>query len=95
MVDKVSSSVVRVTGEAEVMTFFGPQHVTYVCSGEVIAVNRVLTAAHCVGESLKADGKPATALSINESYDLALLVVVTDKPALAFSKHPVKKFDKL
>lgn len=53
MVDRVSASVVRVTiGDAGV------------CTGEVIAQNRVLTAGHCTPQNyeIRADGVLATVL---------------------------------
>lgn len=95
MVDQVSSSVVRITGEADEMTMFGPEHVHYICSGEVIAPNRVLTAAHCVGENMLSDGVKAVALKIDKKTDLALLVTLTDKPALTFRNEDPIRFESL
>lgn len=95
MVDRVQSSVVRITGEQALDTWVGPQQVPYVCSGVVIAVNRILTAAHCRGEHILADGTPATVLAFNEFYDLALLVAVTDKPSITLRDVPVQRFEDL
>ena len=54
MVNRVQSSVVRITGRMDV-PFEGP--LSYVCTGEVFAPNRVLTAAHCVGILMQVDGQ--------------------------------------
>src|SRR3990167_5164102 len=85
MVDRVQSSVVRVTGERE--TFH------YICSGEVIAPARVLTAAHCLGGSMLADGQTVRVLKVDEYYDLALLETITTKPRLAFRDVPVQRLE--
>lgn len=95
MVDRVSMSIVRITGEREVEGWFGAQQVTYTCSGEVIAINRVLTAAHCVGEKLLSDGTVATPLSVNEDMDLALLQTKTSKPALVRRETQVLRYEPL
>ncbi len=81
---RAASSIVRVTGTVQIIDFFqGPLQGTYVCSGEVIAPNRVLTAAHCVGDAMLADGVPVLhVLGTDKFYDLALLDVPTAKPAL-------------
>lgn len=95
-VDRVQSSIVRITGEKEVMTMFGPMKGTYVCSGEVVAPNRVLTAGHCVGENMLSDGITVKkVLKVSEYYDLAILDVKTDKPVLALRATPVERFDDL
>ena len=93
IVNRVESSVVRITGERD-MGLFGPQF--YVCSGVVIAQHRILTAAHCVGDSMKVDERgPATVLKVDVYYDLALLQLTTDKPSLVFRDTPVVRFESL
>jgi S1-C subfamily serine protease len=66
------------------------------CSGEVVAHNRVLTAHHCIGEKMWADGKPAKVLSSDEYFDLALLSVDTgDRPFISLSDHGIERGDNL
>lgn len=95
MVDRVQSSIIRVTGEKDFMTQFGPMHGMYVCTGEVIDQDRVLTAGHCAGDAMTADGQPAKLLKVDEHADLALLETATHKPFLHFSHSHVKRFDTL
>lgn len=92
MIDRVSSSIVRITGDK---LWEGETRVNYICSGEVIAIHRVLTAAHCVGEHMRADGIPATVVAQDPYYDLALLVADTDKPPLILRDYPVQRFEQL
>lgn len=87
-INRVSGSVVRITGTHKLtdpfQIFFngGEEYVHYVCSGFVIAPQLVLTANHCLSESMEADGLPVTILNASEELDLGLLDVKTDKPAL-------------
>ena len=83
MVDHVSASVTLVTN-AEGS-----------CSGFVVAPHRVMTADHCVGESMKSDGVEATVVKEDEGHDLALLDVPTDRPILGFQDTPVVQFQQL
>ena len=84
MVDRVSASVIRVT------------NVEGSCSGFVIAPHRVLTANHCLGENLRADGKPVDKIiKKDDFYDLLLLDVPTVKAPLQFEDAPVVRFEKL
>jgi S1-C subfamily serine protease len=85
MVDRVSASVVRVTDADD----------TYVCSGFVIAPQRVLTANHCLdGETILADGITAKILHHDTYYDLGVLEVKINKPALLFRDYEVERFEK-
>ncbi len=84
----VSRSIVRVTEE----TKGSPDGV---CTGMVLAQNRVLTAAHCVGEAMQADGQPAIILKVDEFYDLVWLDVLTIRPILVLSDDPVHESDEV
>lgn len=87
MVDKVSSSVIRITGVEE------EGHFT--CTGFVIAANRVLTAGHCAGAEMNADGQAATILKVDEMNDLMLLQVSTAKHALQLRTSPLVRFEEV
>jgi S1-C subfamily serine protease len=87
VVEKAQSSVVRLTGTME--------EAHYSCTGFVIRVHRVLTAAHCKGENMTADRIPVTVLRANTDTDLMLLDVDTNKPALKFRDLPVVRFENL
>ena len=87
MVDRVSASVVRIT-----VVMDEGQHT---CSGEVIGVNRVLTAGHCFGESIQADGIQAKVLKVDKWADLMVLSVLTSKPAIEFRDSDVVRFEDL
>ena len=95
VVNKAQMSIVRITGEIDVMTMFGPQHGRYSCTGEVIAPNRVLTAAHCVGETMLADGVGVKVLKVDQSTDLAVFEVKINRPALVLRDAPVTRFEQL
>ena len=86
MVDTVSASVVRVTGLNEAGDHF-------VCSGFVIRESRVLTASHCVGTMVQADGLAVTVIKVDPYYDLAVLDVKTNKHTLTFQDAPVYRFE--
>ena len=47
------------------------------CSGVILQTNLVLTAAHCIGSSVKVAGKEATVFKKDDKLDLALLLVET------------------
>lgn len=95
VVDRTMSSVVRITGTKDMDTMFGPMRASYVCTGFVINKHRVMTAAHCVGEAMTADGIAVKVLKADETTDLALLDVDTNKPALAFQDRPLERGDAL
>lgn len=99
MVDQVEKSVVRISGHITRLTEDGVISGTYTCTGEVIGVGKVLTAAHCVqGDegTMTADDETLTVLKSDESLDLALVSVEThDKPALGMRALPVYRFEHL
>jgi Trypsin-like peptidase domain len=97
MVNKTEMSIVRITGEKDAVNMFGqPVHFAYVCTGEVIAPGRVLSAAHCVGDNMKADLDALMPLKIDQSLDLALLTTDThQKPALKLRSTNALQFEQL
>lgn len=93
MVDRVTGSIVRIEGTDKE----GGGHV---CTGEVIGVvnhvDRVLTAGHCTGETMTADGHPATILKSDDYYDLLLLSVPDlDKPVVSMRDLSVVRYEDL
>lgn len=92
VIDQVSLSVVKVT--MHVVTPYGEGD--GVCTGEVVAQDQVLTAAHCMGTNMTAGDMSADVVAYDVDYDLALLRAKTfDKPALVRSSKPVKRLDLL
>lgn len=77
MISTVTASIVRI----EITHEDGKG----VCTGFVVAVDRVQTAAHCLGDVMTADGEDATVVAIDPSLDLMLLKATTHKPALRFA----------
>jgi S1-C subfamily serine protease len=98
MVNKVQASILRVTGQVDIMQFDGGKRTgDFVCSGEVIAQDRVLTAAHCTHTTypIKADGVVVTVLKVDDATDLAIFQVSTSKPALVMREAEVVRFEPL
>ena len=99
MEDRVSDSIYRITGKETVDTWEGPKVVNYSCTGFQIAPDRIMTAAHCVGEEMRADGLQVKAVVSNKYYDLAVLQGVRApmnvRPALEFREKPVDRFEDL
>jgi S1-C subfamily serine protease len=94
-IDRAKNSLVRITG-IQARTF--PFHEIsveepYSCTGFVIKEpNLVLTANHCVGESMLGDGKKVTLIRGDKYYDLALLAVEgLRRPALLLREEPVQE----
>lgn len=86
VINRVQASVVRITGVQE----DGP----YTCSGFVVRPQLVLTANHCLGVAMTADGGPTWAIRHSDTHtDLALLVVATPKRPLTFRGTDVGRFD--
>ena len=95
LVDRVSLSIVRITGEMTVMTFEGPMTGHYVCTGFVLAVDEVMTAGHCaVGTQMRADGRDVQkVLRLDKVADLALLKVETRRPPLKIREREAERFE--
>lgn len=82
-ITRVEHSIVRVTNSAGS------------CTGFVVARNRVLTAQHCVGESMKAGEYPVNAVVADEVLDLALLRVIATQEPLQLRDTVVQPFEEL
>jgi Trypsin-like peptidase domain len=96
LVDSTSASIVRITGEMDVETMFGTQRAEYVCTGWVVAQNRVMTAGHCGSDDMRADGYQAHVLLMDKYYDLALLDTPTGtKPALVIATQAPTTYEHL
>lgn len=86
VIERAQSSIVRITGtvsEAEERLAWITD-AGYVCSGFVIGPNTVLTAAHCIGSDIYADGVPVKVIRVDKTTDLALVEVKTDRAPLLF-----------
>src|SRR5258708_6625059 len=96
-VENGEKAVVRVTGEMTRETMFGTQQGTDTCTGEVIAPDRVLTAAHCVGQKMKTDQDDIqVVIKADKTLDLAILATNThQKPSMKFRTSPVVRFEVL
>lgn len=96
MIGRVEGSILRITGEEDYMTMFGPMHGTYVCTGFMVDRRLAMTANHCLGDTMRADGAAGVkVLATDEYLDLALLLVDSNKPALTFDTHPLGRFTKV
>lgn len=84
MIDHVHDSIVRVTDTEAI-----------VCTGEVIAAERILTAAHCLENDgpFYTDGVLAKVLKVDEQADLALLSAPVHRPALVLRVETVPRFE--
>lgn len=91
-IDKASNSLVRIEGTRFVA---GHEPYDYYCTGSVVGYHRVLTAFHCAGANLSADGKPATILKVDPYNDLMLLGAESDRPAIELREEPVKMREEL
>ena len=92
MVDRASSSVIRVTGVVKNDDDMAP----VTCTGFQIAPNRMLTAAHCIGNlSMEGDGKVAHVLKADTNLDLALVKLDLKRPSLVLRDRPVARFEEL
>ncbi len=95
-INKITASIVRITGEKDVETFFGTQHAHYICTGFFIAEHRIMTAAHCIGDNMTADGDKVTPLKVDHQTDLALLDAPFEyKPALSFQEDALSLYQEM
>jgi len=89
MVDQVRASVVHV--QTFVQMPDGSGFGVGFCTGEVVAKDVVLTAAHCAGSTMLVDGREATVTQLDIPDDLAILVTHTlNKPVIVMRDQPVK-----
>lgn len=95
MEDRVASSLYRITGTAEVDTWMGPRRINYSCTGFQIAPDKIMTAAHCLGDDMKADGQPVKILAGDKYFDLALLEGGSNRPILQFRDKEVERWEAL
>lgn len=89
IVDQVSASVVRIDGilDAEL------EH-RYTCTGFVVSLNRVLTAAHCIGELMTVDGQAIDqVVKVDRSMDLAVVAVFSKKRPVIFDDRTLVRFE--
>ncbi len=87
MITRVQMSVVRIDVAAD--------EGQGTCTGEVVAPGRVLTAAHCLGEVILADGQSAQPIAIDEGNDLLLLAAQVARPPLPLCMTPTEKYQPL
>lgn len=93
IVEKTLNSIGRVTGHMKVQTWFGIQEASYVCTAFAIDHRKFLTAAHCMGDEMQVDGKPAFMLKEDEKLDLAVLLVDWDYTALKLRTSPLVRLE--
>lgn len=96
--DTANSSIVHIlgVGVTEMATPFGviEMEAPYVCTGFVVQPHKVLTAAHCAGHDMTADGQPVTLIKADKYDDLALLDAPTiNKPSLTLRDRPVYQYE--
>jgi hypothetical protein len=58
-----------------------------ICSGVMIAPNKMLSAAHCSFEGIQVNGTPAVVLKKDTQNDLLLLLVNKDCPCVVMAGH--------
>lgn len=89
VIDRVSSSVVRITAESG----SEKERTEKLCSGFVVQPNLIVSDAHCLAEHMKADGVLATVVIFDEPNDLALLFADSKKPAVKFTTRNLVRFE--
>lgn len=100
VVDHTSASVIRVTGiktltdPREIYFNGGKDTYPYACTGFMVRPKEFLTAAHCISKTMFGDGvKVTTILKVDDYFDLALVELDTNKPALELRLEPVERFE--
>ncbi len=92
VVEKAQTSVLHILGS---VTDDDGNVGHYSCTGFAIAKRRVLTAAHCNGKDMTADGIHAILLKADVQSDLMLLEVGTGRKPMTFRDTPVVRFEEL
>jgi S1-C subfamily serine protease len=88
MIDRVSASVVFISGTAD--TMYGPAQ--YSCTGFVVAPKIIQTAKHCIGDAMTADGYAVTVLKTSDdTMDLALIFADTNKTPLVMVDEKLQR----
>lgn len=89
VINYAQGSVVRISGVDE------DSH-RYACTGFVIRPQLVLTAAHCTGAEMTADGSSTFVVrKSDDTTDLALLAVATNKAPMHFRVADIARFDEV
>lgn len=86
-IEKVEASTVFITAQEE--------EGVGRCTGFVVQTHLVLTANHCVAETMSVDEIVAHAVKVDKINDLALIYASTSKAPLAFRVAPVARFEML
>jgi S1-C subfamily serine protease len=88
VVDNARNSVVRITSQTDM----GPG----VCTGFAVRPKIVLTAAHCVGNLMQADGLQSNVIMQDDYFDLAVLQVnLLKRPSLELRAAPAVEGEQL
>ena len=88
MITRVSASIVSVTGITNDGNFD-----RYSCSGFVIAPHYMMTAKHCIGVMMQADGHVVTVIKVSDDLtDLAVIKADVERPALALIEEPLRLY---
>lgn len=96
IVDRVSASTVRITGEVRIPLWIDTYEVhDTVCTGFVISQDIIMTAAHCLGEEMRVDGADAEVIKADGFYDLAILHTKSKKTPLLFRVGPPHRYEPL
>lgn len=97
-IDRVQSSIVMITGaHTELNLEEGTMRpYDFSCTGFAVAPNVIQTAAHCVGDNMRADGNPIKLIGADKLYDLAVYSdVALDRAPLVFREADTVQFEPL